>query len=53
MFTWEYFYLSSNGRIVDEDGYEMNTNSPSFDSVEEADAYLSSEDIRGNVVGRA
>ena len=48
--SWEYFYLK-NGRLVDEDGYEVNKKFPKFKSVQDAENYLEKENIRGNVVG--
>jgi hypothetical protein len=48
--SWERFFLK-NGRIVDEDGYEVNKNFPSFKSAQEAQQYLEDRDIRGDVMG--
>ena len=52
MSNWEYLYLSEDGRIVYDSGTTMNQNiTERFKSVESADEYLKSEDIRGTVVG--
>jgi len=45
---WPYYVLK-NGRLIDEDGYEGNRNCPSFDSIEEAENWLTENDERGNV----
>ena len=50
-FNWEYFYLTSSGHLVDEDGYLVNKKFPKFKSEEEAEKYLEKNNIRGNVVG--
>lgn len=49
-FEWDYFYLK-NGRLVDENGKEVNKNFPNFKSTEEAEEFLEKENIRGNVKG--
>lgn len=45
---WEYYTLC-NGRLVDEQGYDIGKNFPSFSSTEQAEAYLIKFDIRGSI----
>lgn len=45
---WAYYSLS-NGRLIDEDGYEGNKAWPSFASAEEAENWLVDNDERGSV----
>lgn len=51
-FDWLYLYLTNDGKLVDEDGYECIANAPRFSSVAEAETWLEEEDIRANCVGR-
>jgi len=45
---WDYFDLI-NGRLIDEDGNDLNPNIRDFVSVDDAEQYLIDADIRGNV----
>ena len=44
-----YYYRLVNGRLIDDNGYDMNTNIPSFASEAEAEQYLIDQDIRASV----
>lgn len=50
-FTWENFYLSKAGNIVNHDGDNIFPNiEQTFDSIDAAEEYLKANDERGNVV---
>jgi len=45
---WIYATLRK-GRLVDEDGYELNESWPDFVSIEDAERFLEENDIRASV----
>ena len=50
-FAWDYLYLDKEGKLVDGRGYIINNNRISFQSIDDAEEWLVSEDIRAHCVG--
>lgn len=51
MFTWPYFRLLRDGFLYDEESETIMKSWPRFSSIEEAEAWLTEQNIRGTVIG--